>query len=170
VKRALPLIVLVALVAAGGWWWLRRGGGSSAGMVHLEWQGTHAGSAVLPGQVAWCPVTRMATLSAISNDTGLIVSLLEADSISAAPHPVVAPAFRDSAPRPSGIAALRWAGDTGVLFGFRSASGLVELKGVGSLVSGSFNIRMSAPVGADTLVVRGDFLDLPVVTSAVGCP
>ncbi len=169
-KRFVPLILIVALAAIGGWWWFRPGGGSSTGVLHVEWQGSQAGSAVLPGQVAWCPVTRMATLSAISNDTGLIVTLLEADSITAAPHPVVAPAYRDSAPRPSGIAALRWAGDTGVLFGFRSASGLVEVKGGSGSISGSFNIRMNAPVGADTLVVRGDFLDLPVVASAVGCP
>jgi len=166
------IVTVTALVAGAAGWWFLGGddGGSGAPAVHITWQGSHRGQAVLPGQVAWCPVTRTATLTAVSNDTGLMVSLLEADSLSAVPHPAIAPAQRDQAPHPSAIAAIRWATDSTGLYGFRSVSGLVTLTSAGQRVSGSLDVRMRAPVGFDTLVVRADFRDLPVVASAVGCP
>jgi len=166
------ILVVVALVAAGtGWWLFGRGDDSDrAPSVHVEWLGSHRGETALPGRIAWCPVTRTATLSAMSNDTGLMVNLLEADSLSATAHPVISPEARDQAPHPSATAAIRWASDSTGIYGFRSVSGLVNLTEVGDRVSGSLDIRMRAPVGFDTLVVRADFRDLPVVTSAVGCP
>ncbi len=166
------ILTVVALIAAGiGWWLFGRAGGAGRGaMVHVTWQGSHRGSASLPGQVAWCPVTRIATLSAVSNDTGLMITLLESDSLSQSVHPVISPEVRDQAPHPSAIAALRWATDSGSLYGFRSVSGLVDLSRVGQRVSGSLDIRMRAPVGFDTLVLKADFRDLPVVASAIGCP
>jgi hypothetical protein len=170
VKRVLILAALaIATTGALTWWWLTRSPASGGGKLHLQWGGSHTGEADLPGEVAWCPVNRMATLLAVSNDTGLIVTLHEADSIVAVPHPVVAPSVRDQAPRPSAVVVLRWAGDSGVLHGYRSVSGLVELGSVGERVSGSLDVRMRAPVGPDTLVVRAVFDDLPVVASAVGC-
>lgn len=162
--------VFVVALAALAWWVVAPSAAPRAGLVRVEWQGSHRGSATLPGEVAWCPVTRMATLLAMSNDTGLLVTLMEADSLAPAPHPVVAPEVRDMAPRPSAIAALRWARDSGELVGYRSVSGLVTLTKAGSHASGSLELRMRAPVGPDTVVVRAGFADLPVVTSAVGCP
>ncbi len=166
------LLVIVALAAGGtGWWLFGRGtAGDETATVHVEWRGSHRGEAALPGRVAWCPVTRTATLSAMSNDTGLMVNLLEADSLSATPHPVIAPGVEGQVPHPSAIAAIRWASDSTGIYGFRSISGLVNVTHVGDRVSGSLDIRMRAPVGFDTLVVRADFRGLPVVASAVACP
>lgn len=170
-KRVLLIGGLLLTAAAVTVWWLSaRAGTPGASAVELSWRGSHRGEAVLPGQVAWCPVTRMGTLQAISNDTGLMVTLQESDSLVAAPHPVVAPGARDGAPRPSAIAALRWAGDSGVLLGFQSVSGLLELREVRGAVSGQLEMRMRAPVGFDTLVVRATFADLPVVAGAAACP
>lgn len=168
----LVLLVGVLLAAIGGaaWWVLAARGPDAGAAVRIEWRGSHTGAANLPGEVAWCPVNRMGTLLAISNDTGLLVTLAEPDSLAPAPHPVVAPASRDQAPRPSAIASLRWAGDSGLLRGFQSVSGLLDLRTVGTRVSGSLEMRMRAPVGPDTLVVTASFADLPVVASAVGCP
>lgn len=168
----LALLVGVLLVAIGGavWWLLTSRGAAPGAVVRVEWRGSHRGTAELPGEVAWCPVTRMATLLAVSNDTGLLVTLAEPDSLTPAPHPVVAPASREQAPRPSAIASLRWAGDSGLLLGFQSVSGLLDLRAAGSRATGSLEMRMRAPVGPDTLVVTASFADLPVVASAVGCP
>lgn len=162
--------VSLAAIGAGAWWFTRADASATTGVLRLQWRGSHRGEAVLPGQVAWCPVTRMATLEAISNDTGLLVTLLEPDSLAAAPHPVVAPEVRGQAPRPSAIVALRWASDSGDLMGYRSVSGLVNLTRAGTRASGSLEVRMRMPVGFDTLVAEASFENLPVVASAVGCP
>ncbi len=168
-----PLLIagaLAVLAGAGTWWFVAREAPSSAGSVHASWRGSHRGEATLPGELAWCPVTRTGTLVAISNDTGLLITLHEPDSLAPAPHPVVAPELRDQAPRPSAIAAMRWVGDSAELVGYRSVSGLVTLTAAAPRAAGSLEIRMRAPVGPDTLVVRAEFAGVPVVASAVGCP
>lgn len=169
-NRLVLVVGVLAVIGGALWWILGRDGPADGGVVRIEWRGSHRGETVLPGEIAWCPVTRMGTLSAISGDTGLLVTLSESDSLTPAPHPVVAPEARELAPRPSAIAALRWAGDSGNLIGYRSVSGLVDLASTGARASGSLDMRMRAPVGADTLVVQAEFRDLPVVASAVGCP
>lgn len=168
---ARALLVLLLLMAAGAAWWLfLRGDSGSGGQLTLEWHGSREGRAVLPAQLAWCPINRVGTLEAISNDTGLVVTLIESDSLSSGPHPVVSNEMRDQSPRPSALAALRWVSDSGELLGFRSVSGVVDLRAANAVASGSFEIRMRAPLGLDTLVVRGDFLGLPISAGAVGCP
>lgn len=164
------IVVLLAGIGALAWWLIGPRRGEAAGLVQLTWRGSQHGTAMLPAEVAWCPVTRMATLLAISNDTGLIVTLMEPDSLAPAPHPVVAPEARDQSPRPGAIVAMRWAGDSGTLQGFRSVSGLVTITKAGQRASGTLEARLRAPVGFDTLVVTASFTGLPVVASAVGCP
>jgi hypothetical protein len=169
-KRIMPVLLLLAIAVAAAWWFVLRRPSELGATVTVEWRGSRRGEARLPAELNWCPVTRMGTLVAVSNDTGLLVTLQEQDSLVADLHPVIAPVSREVGPRPSAIATLRWAADTGQLLGFRSVSGMVELSEVGARASGSFDIRMQAPVGAETLVVRGVFRGIPVVASAVGCP
>lgn len=170
-RRAWWLVLgVVSVAAATGWWLFRRGVPVIGARVVMEWRGSRVGSVTLPGQVSWCPITRVATLEAISNDTGLVVTLLETDSMSAGVHTAVVPELRDASPRPSAVAALRWVVDGDTLVGFRSVSGVVDLRPAGATASGSFDLRMRAPVGIDTLVLRGSFRALPVTTGAVGCP
>jgi hypothetical protein len=170
VKRAW-LVVAVAAVGGAAWWALRPERGSAAtGVVTLEWRGTDRGAARLPAKVSWCPVTRIATLSAISTDTGLLVTLHEVDSMRTGPHPVVSPALRDVSPRPSATAALRWVKDTSAILGYASVSGMVNMSAVGTAASGSMEVRFRKPATLDTIVLRADFRDVPVVASAVGCP
>ena len=167
--RAL-LVLLLLLVATAAWWVLRRDPDAAQGRVTIEWLGSRQGRAVLPAQLAWCPITRVATLEAIRSDTGLIVTLLEVDTLASGPHHVVSHEIRDQSPRPSALAAIRWVSDSGELLGFRSVSGTVDLQAANATASGTFEVRMRAPIGADTLVVRGEFTALPVTTGAVGCP
>jgi len=170
-KRALVVVVVLVALGAGGWWFRQAGTGSDAsGTVTLEWRGSARGRASFPGRIAWCPVTRMATLTAISNDTGLLVTLLEADSLSIGPHQVVTPAIRDASPRPNATAAFRWVKDTSAIIGYASVSGVVELSSVGERATGSMDLRLRLPSALDTIVLKGDFRNLPVVASAVGCP
>lgn len=170
-RRTAVLMLVFAVLAAGGWWfWHARPGADASGTVTLEWRGSDRGRGNFPGRIAWCPVTRMATLTAISGDTGLLVTLLEADSLSVGPHQVVTPSNREASPRPNATAALRWVNDTIAIIGYASVSGVVELSSVGPAASGSMEIRLRMPLAMDTIVLRGDFRDLPVVASAVGCP
>lgn len=164
------LMILVVLAAAAIWWLLRRDRSGSGGQVTVEWHGGREGSAVLPAQIAWCPITRIGTLEAISNDTGLIVTLLEVDSLASGSRHVVSHEIREQSPRPSALAAIRWVSDSGQLEGFRSVSGTVDLQAANAVASGRFEIRMRAQRGADTLVVRGDFVGLSITAGAVGCP
>ena len=164
------MVVVLLLAAAAAWWVVRRGQAPAGGAVTLEWSGSRAGRVTLPGQLAWCPITRMGTLEAISNDTGLIVTLLEVDSLGTGPHHVVSNEIRDQSPRPSALAALRWVSDSGILQGFRSVSGTVDLRTGNAQAGGTFEIRMRAAVGVDTLVVRGEFDGVAITAGAVGCP
>lgn len=164
-------VVILALLALGAGWWLGRTVEASAGgEVTLEWRGSTSGSAVLPAQIAWCPITRVGTLEAISNDTGLIVTLLETDSLSSGSRHVVSNEIRDQSPRPSALGAMRWVNDSGALTGFRTVSGTVDMQTANAVASGSFEFRMRAQRGADTLVVSGDFADVAITAGAVGCP
>jgi hypothetical protein len=163
------VLVLLALAAAILWWFSARGV-SRSGHVMLEWRGSRSGEAVLPGRIAWCPITRLATLEAVSNDTGLVITLLEVDTLTSGPHNAVLPDIRDQSPRPNAVAAMRWVVEGDTLIGFRSVSGVVDLTTGGGLASGSLNLRMGSPIGMDTLVLRGDFRAVPITASAVGCP
>lgn len=164
-------LVAVVIAALAGIWWVRRSRAAGAPpLVNLEWRGSERGAARLPGRVSWCPVTRMATLSAISTDTGLLVTLHEVDSMGTGAHQVVSPALREASPRPSASAALRWVKDTLTVSGYASVSGVVDLSAVGPTVTGSMEIRFRKPTTLDTIILRADFRDLPVVASAVGCP
>lgn len=169
-SRAVAAILIVIAIAAATWFWLNRASRASSrtGMVVLEWRGSHTGRAILPGTIAWCPITRVATFEAISNDTGMMFTILENDSLTRGPHHVVTAENRDASPRPSAVAAMRWVADTS-LIGFRSMSGVVDLQPAGETASGAFELRLRAQVGMDTLVVRGDFRDVAVSIGAIGC-
>ncbi len=169
-KRTLVVLALVALGAGGWWFWHVTTGLDATGTVTLEWRGSARGRATFPGQITWCPVTRMATLTAISNDTGLLVTLLESDSLSVGPHQVVTPAIRDISPKPNATAAFRWVKDTVAIIGYASVSGVIELSSVGERATGSMDLRLRMPAALDTILLKGDFRNLPVVASAVGCP
>jgi hypothetical protein len=164
------VVLLLFVLAAGAAWWFTRDGGSGDGRVMLSWRGSRIGEVTLPGRIAWCPITRLATLEAVSNDTGLVITLLETDTLTSGPHQAVLPAIRDQSPRPNAVAAMRWVLEGDTLIGFRSVSGVVDLTTTGGTAAGSLELRMQAAVGFDTLVLRGDFRDLPITASAVGCP
>ncbi|HPF61010.1 MAG: hypothetical protein KC544_07000 [Gemmatimonadetes bacterium] len=170
-KATVVALVVLAAAAAAGWWgWTRLGSGERRAMVRIEWSGSASGSARLPGELAWCPITRMATLSAISNDTGLLVALHERDSLAPGPHPVVSPAIQGASPLPNATAAFRWVLDTTRIEGYASVSGMVDIDAVGATADGSMQLRLRKPSTLDTLLVRADFRGLPIVTTAVGCP
>ncbi|HRP08510.1 MAG TPA: hypothetical protein PLL69_08480 [Gemmatimonadales bacterium] len=165
-RKLIGLFLLLAAGATG--WYLLRGSRNPAGRVNLVWSGSRSGKIELPGQLAWCPVTRVATLEAVRNDTGLLMTLLENDSLTNGPRHVVSPQIREQSPRPSALASMRWVNDSG-LVGFRSVSGMVDLLGDSRRLSGSFELHMQAPGKVDTITVRGDFRDLPVEITAIDC-
>lgn len=143
----------------------------AAGTVELEWRGAFRGRATLPARLTWCPITRIGTLEAISNDTGLLISLRERDSLTRGVHPVLSPDLGGELPLPAAVASLRWVRDTATILGFRGQSGAVDLEAIGgATATGSFDIAMQRAFRSDTLRVRGNFRALPVVATAVGCP
>ncbi|MGH7593341.1 MAG: hypothetical protein ACRELE_05755 [Gemmatimonadales bacterium] len=137
----------------------------------IEWRGKYPGRMVLPAQLNWCPVTRVGVLEAVSGDSGVAIVLFEHEALTAATHPVFSHEFAATAPRPAATAAVRWmrlAKDT-ALAGFRSLSGAVKVQLAPGKISGDINARMQSVAGFDTLVVRGIFRDVPVVTTSIGC-
>jgi hypothetical protein len=169
------IVVAVLLIAAGAAWWLygrgALGGSIDAGDVTMQWRGTYHGQLTLKGRVTWCPVTRVGILQAVSGDTGVMIVFYERDSLAAGPHPVAAPAQAPAATRPTATAALRWlySGKDTVLAAFRSETGSMQVRRGPGTISGDLSARMRPMTGFDTLVVRGEFRDLPIVTTAVGC-
>jgi hypothetical protein len=137
----------------------------------IEWRGKFSGRMVLPAQVNWCPVTRVAVLEAVSGDSGVAIVLYEQDALTGVSHQVFSPELAASAQRPSATAAMRWMRldkDT-ALAGFRALSGAVRVRLAPGRVSGELDARMRGVAAPDTLVVRGVFRDVPVVSTAVGC-
>lgn len=145
------------------------GGGPRSGELRVEWLGRRTASATLPGKVTWCPATRLALVEAVSSDTGLMIVLYERDSITAGQHPVAPPAMGAGTPRPGATVSIRWVRDT-ALVGFRSEGGSVTVRKAKGTISGSFEGRMRASNGGDSLRLSGKFRDLPLVTTSVGCP
>lgn len=166
IKKLVVPFLFLAVLAAG--WYFLRGSRASSSSVNLAWSGSRSGSVELPAQLTWCPVTRVATFEAVRNDTGMMMTLLEVDSLTSGPRHVVSPQIREQSPRPSAVASMRWVNDSG-LVGFRSVSGVVDLLGDSRRISGSFELRMQAPGSLDTLVLRGDFRDVPVAITAIDC-
>ncbi len=169
----LGVLTAVAVLAGGAFLALRaiRPSRIAAGTLEVEWRGAFRGRATLPARITWCPITRLGTLEAISHDTGLLVSLRERDTLTLGVHPVLSPDLGGDLPLPAAVASLRWVRDTATILGFRGQSGAVDLEAVSrSLITGSFDIAMQRAFRSDTLRVRGNFRDLPVVATAVGCP
>ncbi|HEY8062576.1 MAG TPA: hypothetical protein VID74_07255 [Gemmatimonadales bacterium] len=176
-KRPALVGTIAAVVVLGGalaWIANRRGGGSlRAGPAKLavEWRGKVRGRMVLPAQINWCPVTRVAVLEAVSGDSGVAIVWYEQNALTAGVHPVFSPEAAASAPRPSATAAMRWMRlerDT-ALAGFRAVSGAAQIRLVPGKASGDLNVRMRSVSGQDSVTVRGVFRDVPVVSTAIGC-
>jgi len=172
-RRSWIVLVIVAVVLGGGTALgrtLLRPTGIPDGQLRLEWRGAYRGQATLPAQLQWCPITRLGTLEAISNDTGMLVLLRERDSLTTGIHPILAAELGGDLPLPSAVASLRWVRDTGTIIGFQGQGGAVDIEAVGTTASGSFDIGMRRAFRADTIRVQGNFRNIPVVATAVGCP
>lgn len=174
-RRRIALIVAgLLLLSAAAYWWLRRGAQPIAArpdVVALKWDGLYRGDAVLPTTVNWCPGSRVAIIEGLSNDTGFVMVIHAADTLTAATHAVMPAEFiANSQQLPAATAALRWPADTGVLAGFRAQSGLLELVPSRGRLSGTFTVRMQPPMSADTISVTGAFQNLVIESRAVGCP
>jgi hypothetical protein len=168
------LMVLVGLlvVAAVGFFFRGRLTGAPGlrpGELRLDWRGRPSASALLPAKVTWCPATRLALLEAVSSDTGLMIVLYERDSITPGAHPVVGPALGAGVPRPGATVAIRWVRDS-ALVGYRSETGSAAIQSASGSMTGSFQARMRNATGADSLQLSGQFRELPIVTTSVGCP
>jgi hypothetical protein len=177
-KRPALVASIVAVVMAGGalaWIIHQRGG---VGPLHagraklaVEWRGKFRGRMVLPAQINWCPVTRVAVLEAVSGDSGVAIVLYEQNALTGGAHPVLSPEVAASARRPSATAAMRWMRldrDT-ALAGYRALSGTAQIRLVPGKASGELEARMRGVTGPDTLTVHGVFRDVPVVSTAMGC-
>lgn len=167
---------IVAVLATGGWWLVgRRDGATSldAEPAHLavRWRGKYQGAMTLPARINWCPGTRHGILEAISGDSGVAVVLYERDSLTSGAHLVASPDLAASIQAPGATVVMRWmrTGRDTAITGFRSQGGTVAISFASGLGSGDINARMRAASGSDTLVVRGAFRDVPVVTTAAGC-
>jgi hypothetical protein len=176
VSRARWFAVVGLLAVAGGaTWWLLRGARPATaqadpGTLSVNWRGAFRGATVLPARLNWCPVNRTGVLEAISGDTGVAVVVYEENALTRGPHAAVMPGVSSVLPRPGASVVMRWPRDSSALLSFTSQSGLVELRPVGTLVSGTLSIRMRATSGSDTLTLAGSFTDVPVTAMAVGCP
>ena len=164
----------VLLVLLGAWWLRGAGSGGArrvpAGMLAVQWSGTRRGVATLPAKVSWCPVNRTGVVEAIAGDTGVAVVLYEDNALTAGTHPVVPPSGTAPPVRPAASVVMRWPPDSAVLLGFTSRSGEVVLRPAGQRLSGTLRLRMHGSLAGDSLTLSGRFVDLPVVTMAVGCP
>ena len=177
-KRPALLATIAAVVVFGGAfaWIVNHRGGSGAlragpAQLAVEWRGRFRGRMVLPAQINWCPVTRVAVLEAVSGDSGVAIVLYEQNALTAGAHPVFSPEAAASAPRPSATAAMRWMRlerDT-ALAGFRAVSGTARIGLVAGKASGQLDARMRSVSGQDSVTVRGVFREVPVVSTAIGC-
>lgn len=176
-RPALVATVAVVVVLGGALAWIinHRGGigplHAGSATLAIEWRGKFRGRMVLPAQINWCPVTRVAVLEAVSGDSGVAIVLYEQNALTGGAHPVFSPEVAASARRPSATAAMRWMRldrDT-ALAGFRALSGAAQIRLVPGKASGELDARMRSVTGPDTLTVRGVFRDVPVVSTAVGC-
>jgi hypothetical protein len=173
-NRALLLAVAV-LVIGGGVFRFRPGrSGTPAagkGQLAVTWYGSTRGKMVMPATLRWCPVTHVALLEAVSQDSGVAVVFFERDALTAGVHPVVDAQLGSGAPRPAATMALRWlrAGNDTTVYGLRSLSGTTQLRLDRNMASGEGTLRLHAVNGADTAVVKLLFRDVPVVATAALC-
>jgi hypothetical protein len=172
------VLLLLGFIAAGGTltWWLVQSRRdqlppAAAGTLAIQWRGSHRGEAVLPARVNWCPVNRTGVLEAIVGDTGVAVVIYEANALTRGPHAVVMPGGASAvSPRPGASVVMRWPRDSSALLAYASQGGLLDLRLAPKLLSGTLSIRMRAASGSDSLMLTGNFTDVPVVAMAVGCP
>lgn len=173
-RRVVGLLLVVIAIVAVAWWWRNdarhRSGEPAPGEIALTWRGRYRGSAILAAGLNWCPENRIALLQGVSSDTGVVLVLHEASTLSRGPHPVVGPSDMGAIPRPGATVALRWVRDSATIIGFYATGGTVTLDDIGATASGQVDVRMQKPGTVDTLRLRGTFARLPVTATAVGCP
>ncbi|MEO5825764.1 MAG: hypothetical protein ABIR59_07745 [Gemmatimonadales bacterium] len=173
-RRLIGVAVLVAVIVGVAWWWRKesrhRSGKPANGEIALTWRGRYRGNAILAATLNWCPETRIALLQGVSSDTGVVVVLHAASTLSRGRHPVAGPSDISAIPRPGATVALRWVRDSATIIGFHATGGTVSLADIGATASGEVDVRMQKPGSLDTLRLRGTFRRLPVTATAVGCP
>lgn len=173
-RRVGTVALLVAIVVVLALWWRKearhRAGEPASGEISLTWRGRYRGGAMLPATLNWCPETRIGLLQGVSSDTGVVLVLHEAATLTRGPHAVVPPADIGSIPRPGATVALRWVRDSATVIGFHAMTGTVTLDDIGTTATGQVDVRMQKPGSLDTLRLLGTFVRLPVTATAVGCP
>jgi hypothetical protein len=144
------------------------------GSLQVEWVGADTGKLSAPAVAEWCDSLRMLELRAISGDTGVVLALYPSVSVTTgiairpADYRVVEPQRADSI-RPSAAIVLRYFAETSIR-GFRSDSGTVALKALGSRAgAGRFSAHLRSATDGSRLTVTGSFDGLAVTTAPAAC-
>jgi hypothetical protein len=138
------------------------------GNVTVSWVGAASGHFAARATGAWCPLDSLVEILAVSNDTGVGVTLITSGSVAAVQYPVISSVVGADW-RPMGLASLRIASDT-ALKGYEANSGLVQVtKGDASLVSGTVDVRLRQSEGNDTLRMSGSFDRVPIKPAVGPC-
>ena len=155
--------VLALLIALAGC-----PGRSRTGSLELRWKGTDRGVFSGPASGQWCGPLRLLEIRSVKGDTGVAVAIYPRDTLAAGTYPVRPPLKAESLP-PAAAVALRWAGPTSVK-GFQGESGHVVLeRPSGGAVSGRLTTAARSATDTGFLEVTGQFRDLAVRSSKVGC-
>jgi hypothetical protein len=143
-------------------------GRAGSGSLSVEWTGSSRGRFSAPATARWCAMDSLLEVLAVRNDTAFGVALMAQDSVRAGAYPVHE--IRPFTPgRPQASAALRWLTDV-ALKGYEAFGGAVTVtEGGGRLVSGTIEVRLRVPAGADTLHLTGSFQRIPIGPATGSC-
>lgn len=143
-------------------------GAPGDGDIAIQWTGASHAAFRAPATARWCEAERILEIIATRNDTAVGVMVEVADSLRAAPYPVMPPRPAPTQ-RPNAGVALRWLAEFD-LRGYEGQSGEVTLTSGGiRSTSGRFTALLKAQAGNDTVRMTGSFSRLGVATARPPC-
>lgn len=148
----------------------------SGGEVTARWEGdTMRVSLAAPGTARWCAAGRWLEVAGVRGDTGILMAIFTTDSLSPGVYPVALPVRDDSLRRrPGSTVGIRWF-VPGLVLGYRGFAGELELTAVDTGLGGALTVSgrlagQATPAAGDgSIVLEGEFRDVPVAEAPEGC-
>jgi hypothetical protein len=160
--RGLVLITLIVLGCSGST-------EDSGAKLDISWRGSADGDLNGTAVATYCPATGLLEVIATQGDSGAGFVLFPSDSmVREGTYPIFLPAIPTET-RPGALAALRWF-DATRLDVFEGSGGEVRIESVaGDRLTGSLAVFMRGIANSDTLLVTGQFADVPVTIGDATC-
>lgn len=142
---------------------------SDTDAMSVTWQrDTVSAEFSLPVNAVWCQDQGWLEVVGARSDSGVGLALFPSDTTITGRYPIVLALERVDSIRPVAAVAVRWFSEDELL-SFEGVEGEVVVEHTVEGLAGRFQARLRAPLGTDSLLLEGEFLETPVTRGGIEC-